>query len=152
MKKTFARIFVGLAIVGLVLMWNPSSKSKPAAVLAQTNGCQLTTLAGTYGFAFSGYFNTGKLPDPFTPIAAAGTFTFHNDGTVSRAFNISFGGTIFPVNDTGTYSLDSSDCNFTANLPDAGETWNLIPVARGSQIEFFVNPGPRIGAGTLTHQ
>lgn len=154
MKRRFARILFGLVIVAAVLMWNPTTKSKPAAVLAQTNSCQLTNLNGTYGFAFSGYVNTKTAAGSpvYTPLAAAGTITFHSDGTLTRAFNASFGGTIFSVNDAGTYSLDSNDCNFTANLPDVGETWNLIPVARGSQIDFFVNPGPRIGAGTMTHQ
>lgn len=153
MKKSFARILAGLVIVGAVLLLNPTSKSRPAAVLAETEGCRLTSLSGTYGFAFSGYFNTGSSASPaYTPVAAAGTFTFHPAGTLTRSFNISFGGTIFPANDSGTYSLDSTDCNFTANLPDAGETWNLIPVEGGLQIDFFVNPGPRIGAGTMTHQ
>lgn len=153
MKKAFARIFAGLLIVGVVLMWYPTSKTKPTAVLAQTNSCQLTSLNGTYGFAFSGYVNTKTTGLPvYTPIAAAGTITFHADGTLSRAFNASFGGTIFSVNDSGSYSLDANDCNFTANLPEAGETWNLIPVAGGAQIDFFVNPGPRIGAGTLARQ
>lgn len=153
MKKTAARVLFGLVVIGTLLMVNPSTKSRPAAVHADTNGCRLTTLNGTYGFAFSGYFNTGSSTSPaYTPIAAAGTLTFHPGGTLSRAFNISFGGTIFPVSDMGTYSLDSNDCNFTANLPEAGETWNLIPVEGGLQLNFFVNPGPRIGAGTMTHQ
>lgn len=153
MKKALARVFTGLVIVGAVLIWNPSPKSKPAAVFAETNSCRLTTLHGNYGFAFSGYVNTGSPTSPsYTPLAAAGTITFQADGMLSRSFNASFGGAISPVIDTGTYSLDSGDCNFTANLPAAGETWNLIPVEGGLQIEFFVNPGPRIGAGTLTRQ
>ena len=122
-------------------------------MLAEADSCRLTTLNGTYGFAFSGYVNTGSSASPaYTPLAAAGTVTFHSNGTLSRSFNARFGGSIFPVNDTGTYSLDSGDCNFTANLPAVGETWNLIPVEGGLQIEFFVNPDPRIGAGTMTRQ
>lgn len=154
MKNTVIRIFAGLVIASGILIWNPSTKSKPAVALAEeTNSCRLTTLSGTYGFAFSGYFNSGSANSPaYTPIAGAGTFTFHPGGTLSRFFNISFGGAIFPVSDTGTYSLDSNDCNFTATLPNAGETWNLIPVQEGQQIDFFVNPSPRIGAGTMTRQ
>ena len=129
------------------------ANARPTAVDAESEGCRLTSLSGTYGFAFSGYVNTGSSASPaYTPVAAAGTFMFHPDGTITRSFNISFGGTIVPVNDHGTYSLDSTDCNFTANLPDVGETWNLIPVEGGLQIDFFVNPGPRIGAGTMTHR
>ena len=64
MKKSFARILAGLVIVGAVLLLNPTSKSRPAAVLAETEGCRLTSLSGTYGFAFSGYFNTGSSASP----------------------------------------------------------------------------------------
>ena len=146
MKKALARIFVGLAIVGLVLLWNPSTKSKPAAVLAETNSCRLTTLNGTYGFPFAGYFGDSS---PFIPVAAAGTFTFRPDGTVRRRANASFGGGLFSINDTGTYVLNE-DCSFSANVP--GETWDLIPVDEGKQLEFFVNTPQRTAAGTMTHQ
>ena len=144
MKKSLARILVGLVIAGAVLMWNPSTKSRPAAVLAETNGCRLTTLNGGYGFSFSGYFGDSA---PFTPVAAAGTFTFRPDGTVLRLANASFGGGLFTVNDSGTY-VRNQDCSFSANVP--GETWNLIPVDEGKQLEFFVNTPLRTAAGTMT--
>lgn len=146
MKKSFARILVGLVILGAVLMLNPSTKSKPAAVLAETNGCRLTILNGTYGFPFSGYFGDSS---PFTPVAAAGTFTFRPDGTVLRRANGSFGGGLFTVNDSGTFVLNE-DCSFSANLP--GETWDLIPVDEGKRLEFFVNTSLRTAAGTMTRQ
>jgi hypothetical protein len=148
MKKALARIFAGLVLAGSVLMVNPTSRSKPAAVFAEGNGCRLTALNGTYGFAFNGYFGSSA---PFTPLAAAGTITFHPDGTVKRAFDGSFGGALFSVNDSGSYTVNQ-DCTFTAGLPEAGETWNLIPVEAGLQIEFFVNTSGRVGAGTMTHQ
>ena len=146
MKKSLARILVGLVIGGAVLMLNPSTKSKPAAVLAQTNGCRLTILNGSYGFSFSGYFGDSS---PFTPVAAAGTFRFRPDGTVLRRANASFGGGLFTVNDAGTYFLNE-DCSFSANVP--GETWDLIPVDEGEQLEFFVNTPLRTAAGTMTRQ
>ena len=150
MRKTVTRIIVGLGVVSAVLMAKPAMKSKPAAVFAQTNSCRLTSLNGPYGFSFNGYFNTGT-PVPFTPLAAAGTITFRSDGTLKRDFSGSFGGSLFTAKDSGTYSLND-DCTFTANLPDAGETWNLIPVEEGLHIEFFVNTAGRVGAGTLTRQ
>jgi hypothetical protein len=132
-------------------MMGSTTKSKPE-VFAESNSCNLEHLSGVYGFSFTGYFHTGT-PVAFTPLAAAGTITFHSDGTLNRSFSGSFGGGLFTVSDTGTYSLDSNgDCNFTANLPNAGETWNFIPVEGGLQIEFFVNTAGRIGAGTLTRQ
>jgi len=148
-KKRLARIFAGLVMTGAVLLVNPISKSKQAEAFPPISGCRLAALNGTYGFAFNGYVNTGS-PIPFTPLAAAGTITFHPDGTFSRSFNASFGGTIFPVSDADdTYALNP-DCTFNATVP--GESWILIPVKGGLQIEFFVNTEGRVGAGTLTHQ
>lgn len=146
MEKSFARILVGLVIVGAVLLLNPSTKSKPVAVLAETNRCRLTILNGSYGFPFSGYFGDSS---PYIPVAGAGTFTFRPDGTVLRRANASFGGGLFTLNDSGTYVLNE-DCSFSANVP--GETWDLIPVDEGKQLEFFVNTPLRTAAGTMTHQ
>jgi len=79
--------------------------------------------------------------------------TFQPDGTITRSFNLSFGGSIFPIGDPGTYSLDSNgDCGFTANFPESGEVWNLTTVQEGKQIDFFINTSGRVGAGTLTRQ
>ena len=151
MKKSFARILVGLVIAGAVLMLNPSTKSKPAAVLAEADGCQLTILNGTYGFPFAGYFGNSS---PWIPVAGAGTFTFRPDGTVRRRANGSFGGGLFTVNDSGTYVLNE-DCSFSATVsPNTNqtETWDLIPVDEGKQLEFFVNTPLRTAAGTMTRQ
>jgi hypothetical protein len=149
MKKSLARILAGLVITGTVLLVNPISKSKQAGMFPPLEGCRVTTLNGRYGFAFNGYISTAS-PVPFTPLAAAGTITFHSDGSFSRSFNASFGGTVFPVNDADdTYALNP-DCTFKATVP--GESWVLIPVEGGLQIEFFVNTEGRVGAGTLTHQ
>ena len=151
MKKSLLRILVGLVIAGGVLTWNPSTKSKPAAVLAETNGCRLPSLNGTYGFSFTGYFGSSS---PYIPVAAAGTFTFRPDGTVLRRANGSFGGGLFTVNDSGTYVLNE-DCSFSARVnPNTNETemWNLIPVDEGRQLEFFVNTPLRTAAGTMTRQ
>jgi hypothetical protein len=146
MQKNLVRIFVGLVTTASVLMWNPTSKFKSVAVLAETTGCVRTTLNGTYGFAFAGYFGDSS---PFTPVAGAGTFTFQTDGTVHRRANASFGGGLFSLDDGGTYVLNQ-DCSFSANVP--GETWDLIPVNEGKQLEFFVNTPLRTAAGTMTRQ
>lgn len=84
-------------------------------------------------------------------MAAAGTITFGPSGALNRSFSVSFGGVISPVADSGSYSINP-DCTFTANLPEVGETWNLVPVNGGKQIEFFVNTAGPVGAGILTQQ
>lgn len=145
MRKSLTRIIVGLAVVGAVLMVGPTKRAKPQ-VYAESNGCELKSLNGIYGFSFAGYFGDAS---PFIPVAGAGMFTFRSDGTVLRRANASFGGGLFTINDGGTYVLNE-DCSFTANVP--GETWDLIPVAEGKQLEFFVNTPLRTGAGTMTRQ
>jgi hypothetical protein len=147
MKKSAARIGVGLLFVAVVLLITPTTKSKPQG-LAHLDGCTLKSLSGPYAFSFAGYFGSSN---PYTPIAAAGTFTFQPDGTLTRAFNVSFGGSVFSSNDSGTYSVDP-DCTFTANLPQAGEVWNLIPIENGRQLDFFINTTGRVGSGTLARQ
>jgi hypothetical protein len=145
MKKSVTRILIGLALVGAGLLVGPITKSKPE-VFAQSNGCQLKSLSGIYGFPFNGFFGDSS---PYIPVAGAGTFTFRPDGTVARRANASFGGSLFSLNDGGTYVLNE-DCSFTANVP--GETWDLIPVAEGKQLEFFINTPLRTAAGTMTRQ
>ena len=147
MKTSIRRIVFGLVVAGAVLMSIPSSKWKPE-VLAQSRGCSLRSLDSTYGFSFAGYVGSAT---PYTPVAAAGTIAFEPDGTLTRNFNFSFGGTIIAgLNDSASYSLNS-DCTFSTTLP-SGEMWNLIPVDNGKQIEFFVNASGTVGAGTLTRQ
>lgn len=145
MKKSLARILMGLALVSSVLIVGPITRSKPE-VYAESNGCQMTSLSGVYGVPFLGYFGDSS---PYIPVAGAGTFTFRSDGTVHRRFNASFGGGLFSIDDYGTYVLNE-DCSFAANVP--GETWDLIPAAEGKQLEFFVNTPLRTAAGTMTRQ
>jgi hypothetical protein len=145
MKKSLTRILIGLALVGGALMVGPTKRSKPE-VFAESNGCQMKSLSGVYGVPFLGYFGDSS---PYIPVAGAGTFTFRSDGTVHRRFNASFGGGLFSIDDDGTYVLNA-DCSFAANVP--GETWDLIPVAEGRQLEFFVNTPLRTAAGTMTRQ
>jgi hypothetical protein len=113
------------------------------------------SLNANCGFSFEG-FTTDGPPNPvklgvFSPVAAAGTITFEPNGALSRSFTASVGGAIFPVVDSGSYSINP-DCTFTANLPEVGETWNLILVNGGKQIEFLVNTPGRVGAGILSQQ
>jgi len=70
------------------------------------------------------------------PVAAAGTIPFQSNGNLTRSFNVSFGGTIVPISDSASYSLNQ-DCAFTANLPEVGEVWNLVPVEGGKQLKFM---------------
>jgi len=116
--------------------------------------CSLSKLNATYGFATTGFI-AFNLPGPsrvgdFYPIAVAGTVKFSSDGQVSRSVNVSLGGTIFPVVDSGNYILNS-DCTFTVNHGN-GEVWIVTPVKHATELKFFVNDPGGVGAGTLVEQ
>jgi hypothetical protein len=120
------------------------------------SGCGPSTIANTYGFALSGLVNfspTGNFQPigDFTPLAAAGTFRFDGRSTVSRSFSVSLGGVVFPVTDTGTYTM-SSNCTGSAVFAEAGETWELVVVSGGREIKTTIATPGRVLAGTLTRQ
>jgi hypothetical protein len=153
MKKNLTWLTVVVLSVGTLILFTHSVTHQPT-VFAQA-ACPITSLNSAYGFAFEGYAASG-LPaavkvNTFIPVAAAGTITFQSNGNLTRSFNVSFGGSIVPISDSGSYFLNQ-DCTFTANLPEVGEVWNLVPVEGGKQLKFFVNTTGRVGAGTLTQQ
>jgi hypothetical protein len=119
-------------------------------------GCGPAMINNSYGFALSGLFDpsfngTPEAIGSFVPIAGAGTFSFDGKSTVTRSFTLSFGGAIFPVTDSGTYSL-SSDCTGSAVFPGSGETWNLVLTGGGKEIKTMITTSGRVLAGTLTRQ
>lgn len=153
MKRNSMWTVVLVMLVSAVILVAHRTAHQPT-VFAQA-ACPVASLNATYGFAFAGYASSGPPPavkiTSFTPVAAAGTITFQSNGNLNRSFNVSFGGNIASISDSGSYSLNQ-DCTFTANLPEVGEVWNLIPVEGGKQLKFFVNTPGRVGAGTLTQQ
>ena len=140
---------VALAIILMLAAGHPT-------VVRADSGCGPSTIANTYAFAVSGLADTSFNGTPqtmnnFVPIAAAGTFTFDGKSNVSRSFTVSFGGAVFPVTDSGTYSV-TSNCVGSAVFPSAGETWNLVPLSGGKEIKTVIATGGRVVAGTLTRQ
>jgi hypothetical protein len=121
------------------------------------NACPIHVLKTSYGFSSTGYIAFSGVPPlpigSFSPVAVAGTIKFRADYKVMRSVTVNLGGQIFPVADSGTYTLNS-DCTFTVNHGN-GEVWTVIPVNRAAQLEFFVLNIPGavgIGTGTLKAQ
>jgi hypothetical protein len=137
-------------ILGLALI---TTLVRSPMVVAE-DSCSISSLKATYGFATTGFINfSGPGPSrvgDFFPIAVAGTVKFQSDGQVSRSVKVSLGGTIFPVADSGNYSLNP-DCTFTVYHGN-GEVWIVTPVKHGAELEFFVNDPGGVGAGTLVQQ
>jgi hypothetical protein len=121
------------------------------------DGCTVRVLKTSYGFSVTAYIAFGGVPPlpigSFSPIAVAGTIKFQPNHTVNRSVIVNVGGQIFPVVDSGTYTLNS-DCTFTVNHGN-GEVWTVIPVHHAAQLEFFVANVPGavgVGGGTLKAQ
>jgi len=123
-------------------------------VQANDDGCNASTIQGVYGFALSGLasptFNgTPQQIGEFVPLAAAGTFSFDGHGTTSRSANLSFGGAVFPVSDSGPYTVNS-DCTASATYSDG--TWKMVIVGHGKEIKAMnTAPGTAVQA-VLTRQ
>jgi len=86
----------------------------------------------------------------FYPVAVSGTLTFDGVEKVSRAFVFSFAGMPSPVNDSGTYQVNS-DCTASANFPGTGETFDLVVVDKKTATFINATTGA-VGAGTLIQQ
>lgn len=144
---------VAVAVVAMVAL--------AAILLAQRNvaqanddGCNASTVKGVYGIATAGLVSTTFAGDPqpigeFVPLSAVGTFSFDGRGTTSRALTVSFGGAIFPVTDSGPYTVNA-DCSLSATYSDG--TWSMTIVGRGKEIKAMnTAPGTAV-QGILTKQ
>lgn len=147
MKQSLIRTFSSASLAAILIVAG-------ARMAEGQNDCSISTLKASYGFATTGFINFSSPGpshvDDFFPVAVAGTVKFRSDGTVSRSVKVSLGGSIFPVIDSGTYTLNS-DCTFTVNHGN-GEVWILTPVKHGTELMFFVNDAGGVGAGTLVQQ
>ncbi len=52
--------------------------------------------------------------------------------STSRSFTLSYGGAIFPVADSGPYTVNS-DCTVSATYSDG--TWNMVIIGDGKEIK-----------------
>jgi len=115
-------------------------------------GCTASTIAGAYGFAINGLASVSFNGQPqrvgaFSPLAAAGTFSFDGRGNAFRSFTLSFVDK-FPL-DSGPYTVNS-DCTGFATFSDG--TWNMVIVGRGKEIKA-INATPGVVVeGVLTRQ
>jgi hypothetical protein len=112
MKRT-RRSLLGVGIVAIVTL-AVVMVAHHNVVQANDDGCNASTIKGAYGFAIGGLASSSFSGNPqqigeFVPLAAAGTFSFDGHGTTSRSFTLSYGGAIFPVSDSGPYTVNS-DC------------------------------------------
>jgi uncharacterized protein (DUF2126 family) len=151
MTKKYIRALAAFTFAAALLVTITSQRARA------DDACAVRVLKMSYGFSTTAYIAFGGVPPlpigSFSPVAVAGTVRFHADHTVSRSVTVNLGGQVFPVVDSGTYTLNS-DCTFTVNHGN-GEVWMVIPVNHAAQLEFFVvnvPGGVGIGTGTLKAQ
>ena len=152
MKQTL-RALLGFSVLMVMALTIVIVSSRKVAQ-ASTEGCNNSSIAGIYGFAIGGLVSTTFDNNPqrmgdFYPLAAVGTFSFDGHGTSSRSITLSFGGQVFPVSDSGPYTVNP-DCTASATYSDG--TWNLVIVSHGKEIKAMnTSPGTAV-QGVLTKQ
>jgi hypothetical protein len=116
------------------------------APLTASAACNATTVAHTYGFRFDGFVTSAHVPlkiSGFYPEAVAGEISFTatsvSDGTLMGTETANFGGAVFPLTFTGTYSINAPGCTgtLTRNLDNGVTAKNdFVIVSGGAEIEF----------------
>src|ERR1700687_2131012 len=110
MKRTH-RSLLGVGMVAIVTLATVMVAHHDV-VQANDDGCNASTIKGTYGFAIGGLAGPSFSGNPqqigeFVPLAAAGTFSFDGHGTTSRSLTLSYGGVVFSVSDSGPDTVHS---------------------------------------------
>jgi hypothetical protein len=134
-------------VVAVVLLLSCFNNSARAEV------CNSQHLRGTYALTLSGFRTLLTPPQAigaFSPIAVGGTFRFDGNGSVSRFLLVSFAGQVFPVSDTGSYSVNT-DCSGSTSFSDIPETHNLYIVDEKT-VAIVTSTTGAAGATTLTKQ
>jgi hypothetical protein len=102
-KQVMRKLAIFAALTGLFMFaLAPQVRAKDV--------CSVADLNGTDSFVVSGTLTAGPYAGPF---AAAGTATYHGDGTTDGVIQMSLNGTQTYSNWSGTYDVDSSNCTFT---------------------------------------
>lgn len=112
----------------LVLLW--AALTSAADAQANSTGCSLSTLKGTYSVQGQGTVvaQLPGFPTPPFPFAEVAVDSFDGAGNISGKATVNIDGAVVTAKVAGTYALDS-DCTGTLSL----ETSLGLPVN-----EFFV--------------
>lgn len=109
--------------------------------------CTASTIGQSYGFRFDG-FVSGPTPIPlkifaFSPEAAAGEISFtatsDSGGTLSGSESTNFGGVVFHLTFTGTYTVNTPGCTGSLSRTLSNGLTVLddfVVVGGGGEIEF----------------
>lgn len=121
--------------------------------------CTAAILRGGYGAGTTGLINSSSNPNDitigtFVPFAEAVHFVFDGQGNVSGSSTADYGGSIFPVTFTGTYTV-KPDCtgSLTADAGSSGIIHrDLVIVDGGKEVEFVSTDTGLVIAGYMKKQ
>jgi hypothetical protein len=142
-------------IAGLVAL----NGSKSFNLHAASQDCTAAILQGGYGAGTTGLINSSSNPNDvtiptFVPFAEAVHFVFDGHGRFFGTSTADYGGTIFPVTFTGTYSV-KQNCtgSLTADAGDNGIIHRaLVIVDGGKEVEFVSTDAGVVIAGYMKKQ
>ena len=104
-RSNTTKTFAMAALTAIALAIAPTAK-------AQVNkGCNNATLQGTFAYTVTGAIVAAPAA-PLGPYAEVGAQTFDGNGNTATAGNSNSNGSIAPVTETGTYTVNS-DCTGT---------------------------------------
>jgi hypothetical protein len=141
-----------LLVGGMALTRNASAQSDSCA----QSGFAECSLNGAYGFEYTGLVAFKSTPgriDDYNPLAAAGIWTFHGDGTFDATDTITLNGNVVSRQYSGTYSINP-DGTGSAQFTAAGLTHarNLVIVSQGGKVEFIQTEPGYLVVGTMIKQ
>jgi hypothetical protein len=148
-KSTIASFIFACALVSLIAAMGQGAPATARAE-ADTRGCSVGMLRGSYIWTFDGYTDLGG---GLLPKAVMQGLRFNGDGTTFNTFGtVNVGGTIiFDVTGAvGTYTV-AADCTGTLSVPD-GPSFNIY-VGPGAQQVWTTQIGGGVvglGVGTAT--
>jgi len=156
MKTNLKRATVVLLVIAGLTALNGSQAFR---LHADSQICTNAILRGGYGAGSAGLINSSGNPNDvtiptFVPFAEAVHFAFDGRGNFSGSSTADYGGTIFPVSFTGTYSVKP---NCTGSLTaDAGSNGiihrDLVIVDSGKEVEFVSTDAGLVISGYMKKQ
>jgi hypothetical protein len=138
--KRIIGVSLALAVSAALLVLSPISKPGVQVVHAQS-GCNVGTVAGTYGFNNPGFVTANhSVKGAEVPFAAMGIIAFDGAGNVSGTYTLAFKGGISSGNTfSGTYTVNS-DCTGSTTVTGAPNL-NLVILGGGTEI-FAIETTP----------
>ena len=132
MKRTL-RVFLPLGFAATLILLSTTSSSRLGAHPAYANsGCSDATLAGAYGFTFTGFNKT--TPTRTVPFDGVGLAKFDGMGNVAATFTSSFNGEISKGNTySASYSV-SSDCTGSLTGREGGDNFDFVVLRNGGEV------------------